>query len=177
MDDLQRNVGRYNHYACAAPLVGSTSGSSITSRLLGDGEDIHVRLDIQKDLERLKDGLRTTCQLFFDSKPAAPRRVLIGRLDNWELSRDNFRQRIDEIVSFEQIQIGTGHPQGGNCLGMVSGAQGGPGVVSPEFRVHGTKGVYVADASVFPDEPRREPSLDSDGVGRPRLGNDCRGLG
>ena len=150
MDDLERNVGRYKHYACAAPLVGSTSGSSITQRLLGDGEDIHVRLDIQKDLERLKTGLRTTCELFFGSKPAAPRRVLIGRLDNWELSRDNFRQRIDEIVSFEQIQIGTGHPQGGNCLGAVSGAQGGPAVVSPEFRVHGTEGVYVADASAFP---------------------------
>jgi choline dehydrogenase-like flavoprotein len=88
--------------------------------------------------------------LFFDSRPSPPRRVLIGRLDNWELSRDNFRQRIDEIVSFEQIQIGTGHPQGGNCLAKVSGQQGGPGVVSPDFRVHGTRGVWLADASVFP---------------------------
>ena len=150
MDELQRNIARYNHYACAAPLVGSTAGSTVSPRLLGDSEDIQIRLDLGKDLQRLKNGLRTTCQLFFDSRPSPPRRVLIGRLDNWELSRDNFRQRIDEIVSFEQIQIGTGHPQGGNCLAKVSGRQGGPGVVSPDFRVHGTRRVWLADASVFP---------------------------
>lgn len=150
MDELQGNIRRYNHYACAAPLIGSTSGSTIAPRVLGDGEDIHVRLDIRKDLERLKNGLRTTCQLFFDSKPAPPRRVLIGRLDDWELSRANYEQRINAIRSFEQIQIGTGHPQGGNCLARVSGADGGLGVVSTDFRVHETKNVFVADASLFP---------------------------
>lgn len=62
----------------------------------------------------------------------------------------NSEERINEIRSFEQIPIGTGHPQGGNCLAKVSGAEGGLGVVSPDFRVHETRNVFVADASLFP---------------------------
>ena len=54
------------------------------------------------------------------------------------------------VTSFDEIQIGTGHPQGGNCLASKAGNAGGLGVVAPDFRVHGTRGLYVADASVFP---------------------------
>jgi choline dehydrogenase-like flavoprotein len=148
MDDLQRNVDRYRHYACAAPLVGSSSISSIDAHWLGEGEDITVALN-DTDLTRMKAGLRTVCDLFFNSDPA-PRRVLIGALDDWELKKDTYRNRIDRLTSFDQFQIGTGHPQGGNCISAVSGRAGGPGVVTPGFQVHGTRGLFVADASVFP---------------------------
>ena len=76
MDDLQRNVDRYRYYACAAPLVGSTSGSWVDAHWIGDGEDIHVELQ-QADLDRLRAGLLTTCSLFLNSDPP-PRRLLIG---------------------------------------------------------------------------------------------------
>jgi len=149
MDDLAANVSRYGHLACAAPLVGSTAKSSIRVPLFGHGEEIRVELDEHVDLPRLKDGLKTISRLFFNADPA-PRRVLIGALDRWEVTKANFEARIDEIGSFDEIQIGTGHPQGGNCLAAVAGFDGGPGVVGVDFRVHGTANVFVADASVFP---------------------------
>jgi choline dehydrogenase-like flavoprotein len=149
MDELQENLDRYLHLACAAPLVGSTAKSRITARLLAEGEDIQVRLDPKVDLPRLKAGLLRTCELFFAANPA-PQRVLLGRLDDWEVSRRNYAERIRKITKFSQIQIGTGHPQGGNCLAAKSGVRKGPGVVAPDFRVHGADNVFVADASIFP---------------------------
>jgi choline dehydrogenase-like flavoprotein len=148
MDDLQRNIDRYSHYACAAPLVGSTADSWVDAHWLGDGEDIHIALQ-KADLDRLRAGLLTVCELFFNSDPP-PRRVLIGAPDDWQLTASNYRDRIARLSSFGEIQIGTGHPQGGNCLAAQPGSAGGPGVVSPDFQVYGTRGLYMADASVFP---------------------------
>ena len=148
MDDMQRNVDRYRHYAAAAPLVGSTAESWVDAHWIGDGEDIHIELR-QADFDRIRAGLLTTCELFFNSDPP-PRRVLIGALDDWELTATNYRERISRLSGFDEIQIGTGHPQGGNCLSSRSGSTGGPGVVAPDFQVYGARGLYVADASVFP---------------------------
>ncbi len=148
MDSLDANMKRLVNYACAAPLIGSSTHSFVDAQWLASGDDIHVELD-DTDLANLKNGLLKTCELFFagDKKP---RRVLIGALDDWELSKENYRQRIERLESFREIQIGTGHPQGGNCLDAKSGADGGRGVVAPDFRVHATANVFVADASVFP---------------------------
>lgn len=148
MDDLHRNVSRYRNLACAAPLVGSSSDSWVDAQWAGDGEDIHVQLR-PGDLERLKAGLLATCELFFATRPA-PRRVLLGTLDDWEVGAADFRQRIARIRSFDEVQIGTGHPQGGNCMAVRSGGPDDPGVVGPDFRVHGTEQLYLVDASVFP---------------------------
>lgn len=148
MDDLQHNIDRYEHLACAAPLVGSTAGSRIRLPVMGDGERIQIKLTAE-DLKRLKAGLLKTCDLFFAASPP-PRRVLIGHVTDWSLRRNNYASVINGIKKFGQIQIGTGHPQGGNCLAARFGAAKGPGVVAPDFRVHGTNNVFVADASVFP---------------------------
>jgi choline dehydrogenase-like flavoprotein len=32
-------------------------------------------------------------------------------------------------------------------------------VVGPDFKVHGTKNIYAADSSIFPDAPGINPSL------------------
>jgi choline dehydrogenase-like flavoprotein len=96
------------------------------------------------DLERLKRGLRRTCELFFHGTPA-PSRALIATRKRWGLSRDTYERSIDAISSFDEIQISSTHPQGGNCL-----SGDGRGVVRPDFRVHHTQGLYVVDASVFP---------------------------
>jgi choline dehydrogenase-like flavoprotein len=148
MDALQANVARYRNLACAAPLVGSTTESWIDAHWSGDGEDIRVQLR-QEDLDRLKAGLIATCELFFASSPA-PRRLLLGTLDDWEVGASNFRQRIERIQSFDEIQIGTGHPQGGNCMSVRKAGPHDPAVVSPDFRVHETEQLYLVDASVFP---------------------------
>lgn len=148
MDDLHRNVARYRHLACAAPLVGSTSESWIDADWRSEREDIHIALG-DVDLQRLKAGLLATCELFFESDPG-PLRVLLGTPDDWQVTSSDFRARIDRIRSFKDIQVGTGHPQGGNCMDARAGNAGGRGVVTPDFRVHGTRDLFLVDASVFP---------------------------
>jgi choline dehydrogenase-like flavoprotein len=141
MDDLQANLERYAHYACASPLVGSTAGSKVDARF--DPEQIWIRLG-SEDLDRLKRGLTRTCELFFASTPS-PRRVLVNTLRDWSLTPETYRARIAALDSFGDIQISTAHPQGGNCLSADA-----RGVVRPDFRVHHTRDLYVVDASVFP---------------------------
>src|SRR5262249_29074913 len=129
-------------------LAGWTRGCGVDAHGMGGGKDIHAELQ-DADLTRLRTGLLTPCNLFFVPVPA-PRRVLIGALDDWELTATNYRDRIFRLTNFDQIQIGTGHPQGGKCLAARPGNSGGAGVVAPDFRVHGSRGLFVADASVFP---------------------------
>jgi choline dehydrogenase-like flavoprotein len=66
----------------------------------------------------------------------------------------SFRGREGEIrariaqhaPSAEQLALASGHPQGG----MRMDSDRDRGVVDPRFRVHGTKNLWVADASLFP---------------------------
>jgi len=141
MDELQLNMARYAYYACASPLIGSTAGSKVDTR--HTPERIWIQLT-DGDLEKLKRGLLRTCELFFHGTPA-PRRVLIGARKNWSLTPGTYQRAIAALASFDDLQISTAHPQGGNCL---SGA--GRGVVRPDFRVQHTRDLYVVDASVFP---------------------------
>jgi choline dehydrogenase-like flavoprotein len=141
MDELYGNMARYAYYASASPLIGSTAGSKVDTR--HTPERIWVQLD-SGDLDRLKHGLRRTCELFFHGTPA-PRRVLISSRKNWSLTPGTYRGAIDAIGSFDDLQISTAHPQGGNGL---SGT--GRGVVGPDFRVRHTRDLYVVDASTFP---------------------------
>jgi choline dehydrogenase-like flavoprotein len=65
--------------------------------------------------------------------------------------------RLDTLVAdSSDIQLGTGHPQGGNALSIDPSA----GVVDPNtFRVHGTDNLYLCDASVFPTPLGVNPQL------------------
>jgi choline dehydrogenase-like flavoprotein len=141
MDELHANMERYAYYAAASPLVGSTAGSKIDARYTP--ERIWIQL-ADLDLARLKHGLARTCELFFHGAPA-PRRVLIGARKNWSLTPATYRAAIDAIGSFDELQISTAHPQGGNALGRAE-----RGVVGRDFRVRDTRNLYVVDASVFP---------------------------
>jgi choline dehydrogenase-like flavoprotein len=141
MDELQANMERYAYYACASPLIGSTAHSKVDTRFAP--EQIWIQLT-EEDLARLKRGLIRTCELFFHSAPA-PKRVLIGTHEDWSLTPATYRDRIAALRSFDEIQLSTAHPQGGNALGTRRS-----GVVGPDFRVHHARNLYVVDASVFP---------------------------
>lgn len=151
MDDLDANLRRYAHLACAAPLIGSGTDSEIVVGGSDDPEEIRTRLG-PEDLQRLKAGLSRTCELFFASDPG-PRRVLLGTYDDWSVAPTSYGERVGSIERFGQVQIGTGHPQGGNCLD----ARRNPGVVDPRFHVHGTRALFVVDASVFPTSAAVNP--------------------
>jgi len=52
--------------------------------------------------------------------------------------------------------VGIGlHLMGGCAIGNDTGTS----VVGPDFRIHGTKNIYAADSSIFPDAPGINPSL------------------
>ena len=63
--------------------------------------------------------------------------------------------RLEDIVGYNSdIQLGTGHPQGGNALS----ASPERGVVDPSgFRVHGIRNLHLCDASVFPTSVKVNP--------------------
>jgi choline dehydrogenase-like flavoprotein len=52
------------------------------------------------------------------------------------------------------VTLNSSHPQGGNPMGDRR-----VGAVDPGFRVHGTRNLYVCDASVFPTTIRINPML------------------
>ena len=51
------------------------------------------------------------------------------------------------------------------------------GVVGTDFRVHGTRNLFVCDASVFPTSIHINPQLDDHGDGAPRVGQRDRAGG
>ena len=58
-----------------------------------------------------------------------------------------------EVIACDQ---GFGlHLMGGCAIGTDEKKS----VVNPEFRVHGTKKVFIADSSIFPSAPGLNPSL------------------
>jgi choline dehydrogenase-like flavoprotein len=64
--------------------------------------------------------------------------------------------RLDDYVRDNaDILLTTAHPQGGNPIGPVADG----GVVGPDFRVHGFRNLWVADASVFPSSVGVNPQL------------------
>ena len=53
---------------------------------------------------------------------------------------------LDGVERMRDIQCGSSHPQGGNPMSDDPAV----GVVDTQFKVHGTDGLFVCDASVFP---------------------------
>ena len=53
------------------------------------------------------------------------------------------------------ITLASSHPQGGNPVNRSPRR----GVVGPDFRVHGYRNLYLADASVFPGSVQVNPQL------------------
>jgi len=57
------------------------------------------------------------------------------------------------VRTMRDIQSGSSHPQGGNPMSDDPAL----GVVDSGFAVHGTEGLFVCDASVFPDSVEVNP--------------------
>jgi choline dehydrogenase-like flavoprotein len=148
LDELDANIRKYSNYACAAPLVGTTSKSFISRTSPSSEEEINIRLQ-DSDLDKLKEGLKTVCRFFLNSTPK-PSRVLIASRRDWLVTESNFERRISDISSFDDIQIATAHPQGGNRMSSKPGMSQGDGVVDVKFKLYGSDNVFVCDASVFP---------------------------
>jgi len=137
-------MGRSRHLAYAGALVGTEpTGTVVFSPWFGHEE---TRFEAsRRDMHRLREGLRTIAQIFF---AAGARRVLLPTAVFTELRSPKDIDLIDQRVrTMRDIQCGSSHPQGGNPMSDDTKL----GVVGTDFGVHGTEGLFVCDASVFPD--------------------------
>jgi choline dehydrogenase-like flavoprotein len=139
--DLMR---RSRHLAYAGALVGTEpTGRVVQSRWFGH-EETRFRAST-RDMHRLREGLKTIARVFF---AGGARRVILPTAVFTELGSVEDIAVIDERVrTMRDVQCGSSHPQGGNPMSDDPAL----GVVDTSFAVHGTEGLFVCDASVFPD--------------------------
>jgi choline dehydrogenase-like flavoprotein len=150
--DHRRNMLRYAHMAATGVIVGSAANAKVEKALLG-GADV-VYTPEQADLARLVEGLKLAGRIYLK---AGAKRVMPATFEYHSFTRADQLDQLSAIVTdSSDIQLGTGHPQGGNALGTDPADS----VVDPRtFRVHGSENLYLCDASVFPTTIGVNPQL------------------
>jgi choline dehydrogenase-like flavoprotein len=146
------NMHRYDHMTCLGTVVGTESNGSVkAARLLGG-----VQLDYvpsNDDFVRMKNGVRLACELGLE---ADAERVMPATFRAMNITSRRELSRIDdELGDASDLSVNSVHPQGGNAMS----ADPLRGVVDPSFRVYGTLGLHVCDASVFPSSITVNPQL------------------
>jgi choline dehydrogenase-like flavoprotein len=151
-DQHRHNMSRYAHMTATGVLVGTQPNARVRQALLG-GADV-VFDPTPEDLSRLVEGLKLAARIYLR---AGARRVMPSTFAYYEYDREDQLAKLSEVVRDNtDIQLGTGHPQGGNALGPTASE----GVVDPRsFRVHGLANLHVCDASVFPTSIGVNPQL------------------
>jgi choline dehydrogenase-like flavoprotein len=148
----RRNMLRYPHLAATGVLVGTESNGTVERALFGGADVVYKPTDA--DLGRLVEGLKLAGEIYF---AAGAERVMPATFQYESFTEPAQLARLDEIVTdSSDIQLGTGHPQGGNSLSLDPAE----GVVDPEhFLVHGHENLHLCDASVFPTSIGVNPQL------------------
>ncbi|HEX6302639.1 MAG TPA: GMC family oxidoreductase [Anaerolineales bacterium] len=137
-----RRMMRYRYFAGAGIMTATDPVGRVTLDKKG-----RVRIQLafsDRDLQRLRLGIRTLAQIFFAGGAI---RVIPATYKLLEFARPEEIGLVDEQIGRpEDLLLGSAHPQGGNIM------SGDPqkGVVDNDFSVHGYQNLYVADASVFP---------------------------
>jgi choline dehydrogenase-like flavoprotein len=150
MGDHGALMRRSRHLAYAGAMVGTAPvGRVVMSRWFGHEETRFRPTD--DDMRRLRAGLTTVARVFF---AAGARRVLLPTEEFIELHSPAQLDVIEKrIRSLRDVQCGSSHPQGGNPMSDDPAL----GVVDSKLRVHGVDGLFVCDASVFPDSVEVNP--------------------
>ena len=154
-----QNMQNYDRMVAVGVLVGTESNARITRALVTGGPDI-VFQPTAGDLNKLIDALVLLGDVLFAGGAqeiyASTRRYAAYRNGAAVLSAQSEVDRLRELVKRdEDILLGTGHPQGGNALGLSPKTS----VVGADFKVHGYNNLYVCDASVFPTSTTVNPQL------------------
>jgi choline dehydrogenase-like flavoprotein len=143
LDTHFQRMLQYTRLVAAAPLVGTEARGVVRP----DGA---VEMPVgMNELLRMRRGIAHIARLFLSAgAPFEVDEVLVSTrhgLPLRSLLSVSFFER--HFGNLEDLTLGTGHPQGGNCLSDDQDIA----VVDGGFRVHGTDNLYVCDGSVFPD--------------------------
>lgn len=150
-NDHYKNMLRYNRMACTGVLAASESNAEV--RLGGlTGRDI-VYEPTKRDFETLLDGLILAGEIYLN---AGAECVMPNSFKYYEFKTTDELRRLKELIKDNSdINLGTGHPQGGNIISMDAKR----GVVDNEMKVHGYSNLFVCDASVFPTSVGVNPQI------------------
>jgi choline dehydrogenase-like flavoprotein len=155
---LDHHFGRMQRYASTvsvAPLVRTEADGRIER--LGDRMRINMPIG-PAVIRRLRRGLITVSEALLNNGTALES-VLVGIGGGRELrtqadidSLDHELRRMERGEGLDLLQVGTGHPQGGNAI-----SEGNAGVVDATFRVRGLSNLRVCDGSIFPQSAGVNP--------------------
>jgi hypothetical protein len=156
MDEHFNRMLRYASTLAAAPLVGTRPRGRVRLR---NGQLI-INLPIgDAEVEHLAQGLGTLAKAFLQS--GGVELALAGFEGGRELRNaadvDRFQSDLlklkNEPKKLHLLQMGTGHPQGGNAMSSDPAI----GVVDSRFRLRGTSNLRICDGSIFPDSAGVNP--------------------
>ena len=121
-----------------------------TLEALQSGPDI-VFQPTNGDMKKLVDALVILGDIFLAAGAlevyASTRTYKTYKSGTAVISAQSELDRLRQLVTHDyDILLGTGHPQGGNAIGVSPQNS----VVGPDFKVFGYDNLYVCDASVFP---------------------------
>ena len=139
------NMQRYRHMACSGVLVGTTSGGRVKAGK--HAPEIEYKAS-DEDRKALVAGLQVAGRIWFK---AGAVRVMPATFAWREYRKAEELGDLEKrIVDSGDLLMTSAHPQGGNALGAVVGA---------DFRVDGMDNLYLCDASVFPTSVHVNPQL------------------
>lgn len=149
MNDHFERMSRYTSQVAAAPLVGTRPRGKI--RILNGRTDIRLPID-GEEVEHMAAGLETVGKaLLAGGVEYALAAFEGGRRLESEADVEKLREDLLRIRNNRErlhlLQVGTGHPQGGNAMSEDPEI----GVVDGSFRVRGIENLRVCDGSVFPE--------------------------
>ena len=143
LGDHGRLMRRHRNLAYAGALVATEPRGKVFISPYTGAEEVRFTLS-PLDLERLKKGLRTIGEVFFEG--GAKRIVLpTHQLKTIEDRRD-LTKLPQQIRKMREISVGSAHPQGGNPMSDDPEL----GAVDSQLAVHGFENLFVCDGSVFP---------------------------
>lgn len=147
----KRVLARYNHMAVVSVVLQDRSTGEVRVR---GGSDAEIRYEPgRKDRERLLEGIRLTALLLFR---AGARKVFAGPRTNATLDAETYLIQLDRPdVQRIALRMTSTRPQG-TCR---MGSDPRESVTGPTGELHGVKGLFVADASVFPGPLGVPPQL------------------
>lgn len=149
---LNERMKHYDHYAMAAPVVGTEPNGKIKLSLFGGNTVVDYALT-PGDFAKLKLGMKALSRIFLTAGADC---VLPASYDDLIIRSDADLSKIDtQITAPHLISLSSAHPQGGNPLSDNKEL----GAVDTNFRVHGYSNLYVCDASVFPTGVGVNPQL------------------
>lgn len=152
MEEHGNLMRRAKHLAYAGAMVGTEPNGRVVMSPFFGHEETRFRAS-ERDMARLRKGVRTIARIFL---AAGAKRVLLPFEEPTYVTSEADLPVVDaKMRKLSDFQCGTSHPQGGNPMSDDPEI----GAVRSNLAVHGVNGLFVCDASVFPDSVEVNPML------------------